>query len=544
LAGICLVTQIWSPFVMTSTAQAAFQKAQGITDPVKRAAAMAAQAVNVPGGNPAVEAGQAIHEAFNKNSPAAYPTPSSAPQPTERIVPGFVRFLWLIVFVVMVAIGIGAIVASGHVRGTEPMLGIGVGAIWLGLLAFLRIFISRFPGWYDYLIRPVVMSACLMGCIFGAVMLGQSNRGEEIFLSMIFLIGGGLGFIVCFIPMSVFVGPKKSAQYPQPLTPSNLYGKQAVSPYKRVWALVLAGGMIFGFCGLHRFYVGKIGTGILWLLTGGLVGIGQLIDILMIVFGGFRDKNGRKVLMWESEEEMKDILQSQPDLTIAAAQPAAVQAHAVYAQPAEPARSPAQQAQATPAMPHAGLSGAPRHSIAELPFSIVRGLFGLIAALLGLAAIFVGLATVLHLPQLVAGGFPNPEIGQEMAAKFGRPDWAPMVEQAGFAIFTILLVASTTVTLFVRRHDGAIHILRAMAGNFGLWMVFRLLNDALPVLDANQLNGVLKGQPFGPIVENLLNPTEPMVLTVAVVVFLASMAVLAWPPRKKIVAAFPQAYGA
>ena len=37
-----------------------------------------------------------------------------------------------------------------------------------------------------------------------------------------------------------------------------------------------------GYLGIHRFYMGKILTGILWLLTGGLVGIGYLYDYLTL----------------------------------------------------------------------------------------------------------------------------------------------------------------------------------------------------------------------------------------------------------------------
>jgi len=39
---------------------------------------------------------------------------------------------------------------------------------------------------------------------------------------------------------------------------------------------------LFGFFSAHRFYLGKIGTGILYLLTGQLFGIGWIIDLFLI----------------------------------------------------------------------------------------------------------------------------------------------------------------------------------------------------------------------------------------------------------------------
>ena len=39
---------------------------------------------------------------------------------------------------------------------------------------------------------------------------------------------------------------------------------------------------LFGLCGLHRFYTQKPLTGLLWLLTGGLCGLGQLVDLVLL----------------------------------------------------------------------------------------------------------------------------------------------------------------------------------------------------------------------------------------------------------------------
>lgn len=50
-----------------------------------------------------------------------------------------------------------------------------------------------------------------------------------------------------------------------------------------------------GELGIHRFLAGKIGTGVLWLCTGGLFGIGWLYDFIMVCLGKFEIKNGEMV---------------------------------------------------------------------------------------------------------------------------------------------------------------------------------------------------------------------------------------------------------
>ncbi len=47
-----------------------------------------------------------------------------------------------------------------------------------------------------------------------------------------------------------------------------------------------------GGIGVHRFLAGKIGTGIIWLLTGGVFGIGWLVDFIMVIMGKFTKKDG------------------------------------------------------------------------------------------------------------------------------------------------------------------------------------------------------------------------------------------------------------
>lgn len=69
-----------------------------------------------------------------------------------------------------------------------------------------------------------------------------------------------------------------------------------VSPRSRTVAAVLA--FFLGTLGIHRFYVGKMGTGVLMIVTLGAFGIWTLIDFIMILVGSFKDKEERVLLTW------------------------------------------------------------------------------------------------------------------------------------------------------------------------------------------------------------------------------------------------------
>lgn len=71
---------------------------------------------------------------------------------------------------------------------------------------------------------------------------------------------------------------------------------ESISPKSRLVTTLLA--FFLGGLGVHRFYLGKIGTGILMIVTLGGLGIWTLIDFIVAVAGSMKDKEGRPIKKW------------------------------------------------------------------------------------------------------------------------------------------------------------------------------------------------------------------------------------------------------
>lgn len=62
------------------------------------------------------------------------------------------------------------------------------------------------------------------------------------------------------------------------------------------WTITLLFCIFLGYLGVHRFYTGSIGIGIVQLLTLGGCGIWTLIDLILIVTGAFKDGDGKPLV--------------------------------------------------------------------------------------------------------------------------------------------------------------------------------------------------------------------------------------------------------
>jgi hypothetical protein len=80
---------------------------------------------------------------------------------------------------------------------------------------------------------------------------------------------------------------------------TNQNGIVGISAKSRLVVTLLS--FFLGTIGVHRFYLGKIGSGIAMIITLGGLGIWTLVDFIMAVSGNMKDREGLYIKNWESK---------------------------------------------------------------------------------------------------------------------------------------------------------------------------------------------------------------------------------------------------
>jgi hypothetical protein len=465
-----------------------------------------------------------------------------------RPVPPFVRVFWLIGFLMTLGAGLFLVIWAGttlHGNHFAISLASGVDSLILSLFCFGGACRGRLNGWYRYIIKPGILLICVLTVVASSICMGNLSNVNDamfLFLLMMIILPSVAFFIIAILPASLFVGgvskPAGSPEAPSKQTAvSSAKAPAGVSSFKRLWALLLAAPALSGFpiAGLQRFYVGKIGTGILWFLTGGMFMIGQIIDVVMILTGQFTDRYGLPLVIWHDSKELKGKIPT----TQAAyqAQAPGRDVAAVKDRQAETAQAPA--TEDSPARPAAA---APTTTVVYKPFHPLAFLFSGLGFVLTFAAIVAGLAVGLHIPYFVAAGLPNAQLSAQIEQFFGYPDWPELVMRLGTVVVVILLLLAGVCIIIGRRHLGVTHMLRAVLGLMAFFCVLLVFSDAMSGSYFQEVVDMLNAEQIGPAFDKLLLSTQNKKAAAAGVLFLLSVVVLAWPARSRQMILNPTPY--
>jgi serine/threonine protein kinase len=417
VVGASIVLQLLAPWEpppyrrLRRREERAAKNAAAVPPPIPAAAAAAAAAPRQGGVAVEIAAGGSVRT-FSLGQRSG----SGSEQWIYRPVSLGVRRAWRYLATPLLAIAGIAALAYGTQDSTP-----GRDSVWLvvggclligALLALVQSFRSRsYSGW-SYIGRPAVLWAAAWTIITSGYVLGNVRGAPEPLLVTLMAIAG-----VSAVGAFLFGGARRS--------PQSIVASAAVSPLFRSYALLFASLQFLGLAGMHRFYAGRTGTGIVWLLTFGLAGIGQVVDVILLLLGRFRDADGRRLLRWDRRDNAEYAPEPVPSEILAAAGVPPLPASSATA--SSPTASPSTASPASDSSVPGIDSSAPasesgaskpsrsaarRRSRRAVRSSVSAGLSGLmsgVGALLLTGGFVTALAAAIDAPGLLASGLVGAE---------------------------------------------------------------------------------------------------------------------------------------
>lgn len=263
-------------------------------------------------------------------------------------------------------------------------------------------------------------------------------------------------------------------------------------PRARMAALVLSlvPLAMMPMCGLHRFYVGKIFSGVLYMATFGLFGIGQLIDVILIALGEFRDAEGRLLTAWRSKpDEMPTVGERVNSL-----------------------------------------------SVVPSPRSFFNDGLALFGGL-GLAAtVMIGAVLAFDVPEMIdADVFRSFGLtGSDMQDIFGTRTWPELLREILQLAVGVMAVATIGLLVASRRLLGAAHIVRVPVAFLPFGATIGLLMEAFYRVSWSRVADGIREEKVGLILEEFLRSNDFIPSFIgAAVAFAVGLLILAWPPRRE-----------
>ena len=133
---------------------------------------------------------------------------------------------------------------------------------------------------------------------------------------------------------------------------------------------------------------------------------------------------------------------------------------------------------------------------------------------------------------MIAAGVPDAHLAEELTRIFGYSQWPPLLEQIGHIVTTTLLILAVIFIIISRRKSGAMHFFRALSGFLMLYIAGMLFANIFQWINANNIT-ILRGSQLGPAIEIIMGHIIPAQLAVAVGLFIFSVLLLVWPPKRQ-----------